>query len=247
MIKAITFDFWQTLYKGQTIDYAERLRQFKIKVERGNGRTFAMEQFEAAVKVARGEWVRAWEQDHRTLNAAEWLDVMLGELEIILPTDHRQEIEIDMEESILQNAPTLVDGAIDVLRKLSSDYRLGIISDTGLTPGRVLRQIMDMDNVTRYFSHLTFSDELGSSKPHPNNFLSTLQALEAEPETAFHIGDLLRTDVLGAQNVGMRGVQYVGIQTDEITPLTQDIIPDAIISNHTELFSLLEKWNNASQ
>ncbi|MCB0209490.1 MAG: hypothetical protein KDJ52_09180, partial [Anaerolineae bacterium] len=80
MIKAITFDFWQTLYQGQKIDYAERLRRLKEKVEQGYGTTFSLEQFQNAVYVARDEWSRAWEEDHRTLNAAEWLDIMLGEL-----------------------------------------------------------------------------------------------------------------------------------------------------------------------
>ena len=244
MIKAITFDFWQTLYQGQKIDYAERLRRLKEKVEQGYSTTFSLEQFQDAVYVARDEWSRAWEEDHRTLNAAEWLDIMLGDLGITLQADHLEILRLDMEESILHTMPTLVDGAHEVLSKLAARYRLAIISDTGLTPGRMLRHIMETDKVTGYFSHLTFSDELGSSKPHSNNFLSTLKALEAEPHEAVHIGDLLRTDVLGAQKAGMRGVQYIGLNTDEVTPITQNVTPDAVISDHNELFPLLEKWNN---
>lgn len=45
MIKAITFDFWQTLYQGQKVDYAERLRQLKAKVERGQATTFRSNNF----------------------------------------------------------------------------------------------------------------------------------------------------------------------------------------------------------
>lgn len=247
MIKAITFDFWQTLYQGQKIDYDERLRRLKFNVEQGNGITFTMEQFQAAVYVARDEWSRAWEEDHRTLNAAEWLAVLLDELKTTLPSDHLQRVRSDIEESIVRDAPTLVDGAPELLEELSSRYRLGIISDTGLTPGRMLRRIMETDEITGYFAHLTFSDELGTSKPHPDNFLTTLQALGAKPEEAVHIGDLLRTDVSGAQNVGMRGVQYVGIQEDEITSLTRAVTPDAVIGDHVELFDLLKKWNNASR
>lgn len=247
MIKAITFDFWQTLYKSREIDYDERLRRLKSNVERGNGTTFPMEQFQTAVYVARDEWTRAWEEDYRTLNAAEWLGIMLGALKITLPADHLQKIQLDMEESVLHNVPTLVDGAHDILRKLSERYRLGVISDTGLTPGRMLRQIMEADNLIRYFSHLTFSDELGTSKPHPDNFLTTLEALQAKPEEAIHVGDLLRTDVSGAQNVGMRGVQYVGLQQDKVTSLAQTVTPDAIIVDHIELFSLLDKWDNTSR
>lgn len=246
MIKAITFDFWQTLYQGQKVDYAERLRQLKAKVEQGQGTSFSLEQFQDAVLVARDTWSRTWEEDHRTLSAAEWLEVMLSELGITLASDYLQLIQIDMEESVLQNLPILVAGMDEILQELSSRYRLGLISDTGLTPGRMLRQIMTEDNIIDYFTHLTFSDEIGTSKPHPNNFLSTLEALEARPDEAVHIGDLLRTDVLGAQAVGMRGIQYVGLHQDDMTDLTKNVTPDAVISDYTELFSLLEKWNNTT-
>lgn len=247
MIKAITFDFWQTLYEGQKVDYAERLRQLKVKVERGQTTTFSLEQFQDAVLVARDAWSQAWEEDHRTLTAAEWLEVMLSELGVTLAPDYLQQIQTDMEESVLQNLPILVPGLDEILQELSTRYRLGVISDTGITPGRMLRQIMTEDNIIDYFSHLTFSDELGSSKPHPNNFLATLEALDARPEEAVHIGDLLRTDILGAQAVGMRGIQYVGLQQDDITDLTKDVTPDAVISDHAELFSLLDQWNNSAK
>ncbi|MCB0166875.1 MAG: HAD family hydrolase [Anaerolineae bacterium] len=244
MIKAITFDFWQTLYQGQKVDYAERLRQLKAKVERGQATTFSLEQFQDAVLVARDAWTRAWEEDHRTLSAAEWLEIMLRELGVTLAPDDLQQIQTDMEESVLQNLPILVPGIEVILQELSVRYRLGVISDTGITPGRMLRQIMTEDKIIDYFTHLTFSDELGSSKPHPNNFLSTLKVLDAQPEEAVHIGDLLRTDILGAQAVGMRGVQYIGLQEDDITEVTKNVTPNAVISDYTELFALLDQWNN---
>ena len=42
-------------------------------------------------------------------------------------------------------------------------------------------------------------------------------ALNAKPEEGVHIGDLLRTDIIGAQGVGMRGVQYVGVNKDDFS------------------------------
>jgi FMN phosphatase YigB (HAD superfamily) len=97
---------------------------------------------------------------------------------------------------------------------------------------------------------LTFSDEVGYSKPHPNSFLRTLETLQANPASAVHVGDLLRTDILGAKAVGMRGVQYIGVNHDqwsttaEFLPQTP-IEPDAVINHHTELPALLKKWGNS--
>jgi FMN phosphatase YigB (HAD superfamily) len=247
-IKAITFDFWSTLYKAKTVDYSERIARLKEKVERRSGLSFEMSQFEAAVQTARDTWSRTWTVEHRTITANEWLEIVLRELGSALDLDHLFDIKTGMENRVLSELPTLVPEAKTVLADLAADYRLAIISDTGLTPGRVLRQILEQDSIIDYFTHLTFSDEIGRSKPHPDAFLTTLDALEAEPQAAVHVGDLLRTDIAGAQNVGMRAIQYVGLLYKE-TILGKmpkpEITPDAIIKNHTELKPLLRQWNGA--
>jgi putative hydrolase of the HAD superfamily len=242
-IKAITFDFWQTLYAPKPVDNTERTRRLKTDIERGNGVVYEQFRFEAAVKVARDTWNWTWVEEHRTMNANEWLAIVLQHLEISLEPAHLLEIETGMENSILSHTPILVPEAHKVLARLSSQYRLAIISDTGLTPGRVLRQILEADNLMGYFTHLTFSDEIGRSKPHPNAFLTTLEALGVAPAEAVHVGDLLRTDIAGAQNVGMRGVQYIGVsQEDRLAPVP-NVTPDAVIRNHAELEPLLQKWS----
>ena len=242
-IKAITFDFWQTLYHSTGVDYNERARQLKLKIEQAAGTGIEQQKFDLAVKIARDTWNRTWVQDHKTLTASEWLTIALQYLDLSIQPEQFLDIQLWMENRVLGDAPTLVSGARAVLDNLSSRYKLGIISDTGLTPGRVLRQVLEADNLTGYFTHLTFSDELGRSKPHPNAFLTTLQALGAEPIQAVHIGDLLRTDIAGAKNVGMRGIQFIGLNHD--TANAQDVAPDAVIRHHTELESLLRQWNGA--
>jgi putative hydrolase of the HAD superfamily len=239
-IKAITFDFWQTLYKNKPVDYDERLRRLKTDIEAGNGRVVEPVRLEAAVKVARDTWNRAWVEDYRTMMADEWLAIVLQYLGISLQPDHLLDMQTRLENSVLSDMPILVQEVHTVLAGLSQRYRLGIISDTGLTPGRVLRQILETDSLAGYFSHLTFSDEIGYSKPHPQAFLTTLKALGAGPAEAVHIGDLLRTDIAGAKGVGMRGVQYIGVDYDRQSGT--DVTPDAIIRNHTELELLLQQW-----
>lgn len=243
-IKAITFDFWSTLYKSKTVDYAKRLLKLRESVEQSSGGNFAPEQFEAAVKVARETWSRTWSVEHRTMTAAEWLAVVLRELNTSLHLDDLAEIQTGMENSILNDLPTVVPEVPTILAGLAKSYRLAIISDTGITPGRVLRQLLEQDNLTGYFTHLTFSDEVGRSKPHPAAFLTTLDALGAAPTEAVHIGDLLRTDIAGAQAVGMRAVQYIGLNHDQANGLENGakITPDAVIRSHEELGPLLRQW-----
>jgi putative hydrolase of the HAD superfamily len=243
-IKAITFDFWATLYKTKTVDYTKRLLNLKEATERGAGATYSLEEFQIAVKLARDTWSRTWREDHRTMSAAEWLGVMQHALGTVIPADHLAPIELGMENSVLEDSPSLTPEAPAVLADLAQQYRLGLISDTGITPGRVLRQLLERDNLSGYFTYLTFSDEVGRSKPHPSTFLTTLSALEASPAEAVHIGDLLRTDIAGAKALGMRAVQYIGISHDHGEGLDEasKVSPDAVIQSHTELKPLLQQW-----
>lgn len=244
-ITAITFDFWQTLYKNRPVDQNARLNYLKTEIEKYSGQQFSMAQVKAAIGVARNTWNHIWATDYRTLTAHEWLTAMLAELRITLPPTDQSILENRMENSVLAEPPELVPEITTVLPQLVGRYQLGVISDTGITPGRVLRQILAADGLLDYFKHLTFSDELGRSKPHPDVFLYTLKNLHAQPAQAVHVGDLLRTDVLGAQQVGMRGVHYVGVtRTDRDDEKDSTVKPDAVISRHTELLALLEQWRS---
>ncbi|MCB0154508.1 MAG: HAD family hydrolase [Anaerolineae bacterium] len=243
-IKAITFDFWATLYRPRPVDLNQRLRQLKENLDRHSDRAFPLEQIKQAVNVARQTWDVTWAEAQRTIGAAEWLEVVLAELDTHLPPEQLAGIHLEMENNILAAPPDLVPEARQTLADLASRYRLAIISDTGITPGRVLRQILRQDGIIDYFTHLTFSDEIGRSKPHPSAFHTTLTALEVTPAAAVHVGDLLRTDIAGAQGVGMRGVQYIGVSQDDWSVAVEtQITPDAVIRSHTELSVLVTQWS----
>ncbi len=250
-ITTITFDFWATLYKSKTADYTERLLNLLNMVQSRSGTNFEFEEFKAAVRVARQNWSRVWIEEQRTIPADEWLKVMLKALDTTLAPADLHAVQTSMENSVLDDAPTLAPDAREILAGLSQTHKLAIISDTGITPGRVLRQLLEKDNIDRYFSHLTFSDEIGRSKPHASAFLTTLATLGAAPTQAVHVGDLLRTDIAGAQAVGMRAVQYIGISKDDWISATdapaRTVTPDAVISRHTELEPWLSHWNGADE
>ena len=112
---------------------------------------------------------------------------------------------------------------------------LGVISDTGLTPGRILTTFMERDGVLDYFGALTFSDETGFPKPHPQMFLRTLARLGVPPREAAHVGDMPRTDVAGAQALGMLSVRMAAAEDHPEPPEAHLVIRD-----HRELRALLD-------
>lgn len=100
-------------------------------------------------------------------------------------------------------APDL-PGVLGALR--ARGYRLAVISNTGRTPGRVLRQVMERAGVLDHFDVLTFSDEAELAKPATAIFTGTLAALGVAPAAAVHVGDLPRYDIAGAHRAGMAAI-----------------------------------------
>jgi len=236
MLHAVTFDFWGTLYQNA---YArdERLRLLE-KVLARHSQTRPWTALEAAYRHAWSVWERTWREEQRSITTERWLREMLAFLEADLPEAVLAGLCRPIEEIYLRgDAPRPVPGVAEVLPRLSRRYRLGLISDTGLTPGRVLREILRRDGLLPHFRALTFSDETGAAKPRPEQFLRTLNILEAQPEETAHIGDLPETDVAGAQAVGMKAVLFLGVShRQDGQPLA-----DAVFDEYNELEKLLER------
>jgi putative hydrolase of the HAD superfamily len=242
MIKAVTFDYWDTLYHGAG---ARDLRMKRL-TEALNTHSYAFDQaaLDEADRVAWTEWTRVWRDEHRTSGASDWLRLMLDHLGAALPATTFDGLAVQWDEIVLHadTSPQLVDGAAGVVRRLAQQYRLGIISDTGLSSGRTLRRLLERDGIDAYFTCLSFSDETGVSKPHPDAFRRTLKCLGAQPAETIHIGDLTRTDIAGAKAVGMRAVRFSGSNDDP----DRSIAPDAAVGTFADFELLVRTWDGKS-
>jgi putative hydrolase of the HAD superfamily len=216
MIKAVTFDFWETLVQ----DSAENLR---------GQRMLRIQALHRAVHRAGGELeeslvVEAYERSERLLIETFWSrdrDPHIEEqvrlvLEIISPSvcekmsrEHFEEALAGYIEPVLRLPPALCPGADEAVRALAArGIALGIVSNTGRTPGIILRKVLERYDLLRHFSVISYSDEVGYRKPDAEIFRRTLAGLGAEPDHAAHVGDNPVADVRGAQGVGMRGIHF---------------------------------------
>jgi len=86
--------------------------------------------------------------------------------------------------------PILNAGARELLETLQTrGLRLALICNTGRTPGKMLRLVLERLGLAPYLSVLSFSDEVGLRKPHPEIFHRTLSALGASPAEVQALGD----------------------------------------------------------
>jgi putative hydrolase of the HAD superfamily len=235
-IEALTFDFWGTLYQNHDAR-TERLRALQETLQR-HDRRLSWRDLDAAYTHARSVWDQVWREEFRSISTERWLDELLGYVGVQLPDDAKEGLGRVMEAMYLRgDEPRPVPGVTQLLPALAGRFRLGLISDTGLTPGRVLREVMRRDGLLRHFSVLTFSDELGTAKPRPEPFLRTLRLLDARPSEAAHIGDLPETDLRGAREVGMKAILFLGVSHRE----DGRELADGVFADYRELEPLLER------
>jgi len=110
---------------------------------------------------------------------------------------------------VLAYPPDLCPGAERAVRELAArGVSLGIVSNTGRTPGLILRRVLERHGMLGYFGAISYSDEVGYRKPEAKIFHVTLERAGVRPDEALHIGDNPDADVVGAQGVGMRAAHY---------------------------------------
>ncbi|MEJ5199444.1 MAG: HAD family hydrolase [Anaerolineae bacterium] len=127
-------------------------------------------------------------------------------------------------------------GARDLLAALQArGYRLGVISNT-LQPGPIMDRTLSGRRLFDFFSVRVYSSVVGVAKPHPLIFRTALEALGVPAGQAVYVGDRLRTDVAGAQAVGMKAVLIEVAHRIEEDPA---IRPDARIRELPELLDVL--------
>jgi putative hydrolase of the HAD superfamily len=154
----------------------------------------------------------------------------------VFDDDAISELTREFEEASIQTGVDAVDGAAETLAALAdADVRRGLVCDTGFTPGRVVRQILDDAGLLRYLEVLCFSDEVGVPKPGNEIFAKALAELGARPPEAVHVGDLRRTDIAGARDIGMHGIRYRGVHDDR----TDAADAECVIDDHRKLLEII--------
>jgi HAD superfamily hydrolase (TIGR01549 family) len=244
-ITTLTFDLWNTLYGAAGVmSDLPRARRVELLAELLASRDArpSDEEIRAAYRAGFDAYMAAW-TGGRHFGAREDAAFILDHFDARpaateAESEEFERVVLAMEDASYLAPPSLLPGVKETIPLLAVEgYRLGIISDTSLTPGRVLRDFLKKDDLLDCFSVLTFSDETGFPKPDPRMFELTLAGLGARPAEAAHVGDTPRTDIAGAQALGMTTIRCAGA-------VDQDGGPEAdfVIRDHREIPGILERF-----
>jgi len=236
-ITAVTFDLWQTLL----LDNRERgSARARVRLEgtqqalNSFGETYDLEQIREAYRAC---------YQHCRLIREHGLDVSFQEqIEIFvsnisdglgarLDLESLQEITRVYADSFLTHPPVPHTQAVAVLERIKTmGLSIGLISNTGMTPGTTFRKFMDQHGMLDYFETLTFSDEVKLAKPNQQIYSLTLDAMGASPSETIHVGDHVINDVVGAKRLGMKTVWITGFYERE-DPTDPDSEPDSTVDD----------------
>ena len=243
MIDTITFDLWNTLLSNKPQDN-ERYKQKRLEAIRGllneNGLNVDFGSLYRAHEEGYEKCKETWNKN-LDLDTQEQLQIMFSFLDDPRFKTIPQSLMLKLEEvflaPILKDPPPLIQGAKKIVQQVQAEgYKIGLICNTGRTPGRIIRELLEKLDVVEYFRALTFSNELKVRKPDLRIFFHTLSQLKSDPANSMHVGDELKVDVLGARISGMTSVHFNPNQI-----FYTEIQPDFSVKELTELETILQK------
>lgn len=240
MIKAVAFDLWETLITDTPAlsREQERLRLTRMEeILASSGYSALADRIEHAYRAL-------WHKCHELYWSAD-LDVpcrrqiehFLEELELNVDDEATlAALEDAYAHAAVEVLPAIVDGAVDTLTALRSrNLGIGLISNTGRTPGYALRRVLDELGLAPLIDVMVFSNEHGFCKPVTSIFEELRRGLGTGYAEMAFIGDNLYVDVHGAQRVGMRGIHFIPPKRGTAVAPPVDhglkIVPDATITD----------------
>lgn len=246
MLKAVTFDLWDTIIHDDSDEPKRSASGLRPKRDErrhlvwealNRAQPIALETVSLAYDVADAAFNHVWHQQHVTWTVVARLRVLLGGIGRTLPDRVFDDLVRAHEEMEVTVCPDPIDGISEALEELSKRYKLGVVSDAIVSPGRCLRQWLDMHGLLGYFAGFGFSDEVGHSKPHPDMFKTVARQLGVELHEMVHLGDRDSKDVKGPHGLGMKAILFTATRDQDKDVTTAD----AVCSSHRDLVAIVDR------
>ncbi|MDO8670152.1 MAG: HAD family hydrolase [Dehalococcoidia bacterium] len=242
IVSAVTFDVWETLIHD-TMGYGRSRSQLRAtrmaEVLRHHGHPVdsatARHLFVQAHDILQREIWPTYLDVGTRVQLGIFLSFLDPRLDSAADESLMNELDVAYTSPFFDHPPALAPGADWALRQIrQSGIRLGLVCNTGITPGRDIRKLLEIYGVLGFFEELVFSDEEGIRKPRPEIFERILLRLGISPSEAIHVGDDATNDVGGAKGAGMKTIMVRRCAIEDL-PVLPDLrvddlhgVPEAI-------------------
>ena len=205
MVKAVFFDFYQTLGV-----WGESLRPRVQKIAARYACEIEWERYDAARENFYADASGSDPVTHDLLKTMQQIiDSYRDFLAALGVRDYLDQMTWELLQSehslFAANAATLYDDTVPTLAYLRDEgFKLAIVSnwDTPLDP------LTERLGIADYFDTITSShdERVRSAKPDPHIFNYTLAAVGVSAKETVHVGDTYEADIIGAKDVGIRPI-----------------------------------------
>ena len=211
MIRVITFDFYNTLVK-----FWPPLEE----IQQGAGRKLGLSLSHDALRRGYAQadllFNRANEEHPLSLRSPQQRLEFFAQYEQLILETAGVPVTPDLARQIWQLAIAVpkefapFDDTIPSLQTLQQQgYRLGVITNLRADLDQLVQRA-GLQNLLEFCINPPMvppppaNEPGGVEKPHPPIFRAALQRANVPPNEVLHIGDQIRSDVAGAQNMGMQ-------------------------------------------
>lgn len=200
--KHYSFDLWMTLIASDSRFKVTRATYIYSKL---NPNAVSYQNVERIIRDVDIMCNQCNETTGRNIDAFEMYFMVLnalGHKDITL--DIIRDLYNETERMFLIFPPHPFDeDTLDVLNELQArGCSMSITSNTGFIQGRTLRKFIDQSEFYGLFKSMTFSDEVGVSKPNPAIFAEMMVNSDIDIKEIIHVGDNDNADGRGAINAG---------------------------------------------
>lgn len=212
----VTFDLWETLFidRHELDRDRDRMRYEGLhRVLSGLDIEIPMDNLRRAYEESTRQLQGIWRRNE-SISVTDQIQMIIREAAGDAADLPENSLEIEMLQSayvdpLFKFPPKLNVDAIATLKGMRERVgRVGLMSNTGRSPGTALRKLMSKYEILPFFEATIFSDEVGCRKPDKRIFQNAITQLDSSPDRTIHIGDDPEADIWGAKQFGMRALLF---------------------------------------
>lgn len=240
-IKAVSFDFANTLYPLQEADLEGTIVALHDFLERRLAHPIPYDAMRAVYLEVRAHQFASNRGSLRDNDFTERIRQVIASVQKGFgkhdgPPDEKlvADAEFAYAEGFV-NAMRLPDGLVETIAEISKRFGGKVAVCSNFMRADCIRRPLERDGITPHLAGVVVSCELGFIKPHPIMFEAVTRILGVEPHEAVHVGDDWDADIVGAMRAGLSAI-YTTQWRDEHDPFYgKEFTPLAEIGHIREL------------
>ena len=209
MVKVVLFDLGNTLYSNKDFDKQYPMRLYEMLAE---DKGVSIDEAKGMVK-QKGEELKATSDKHLTKVAT------MAAFGYSRPQVHQAFCKNDPSQYLDKNPPLN-----DLLSKISSSYKLGIVSNFRGSHTKDILGALGVD--PSLFDLIIGEEDVKEIKPDPEGFLNSLEYFSVDPSDAVYVADSIIKDLIPAKSVGLKTilVSNEGEESEYADAVIEDIL-----------------------